>query len=85
VNRIDGITTNMGNQSWRAGWRLGVEYPVLERSSVGLLYTLTEWSSENANAWNWPGYVDPNTTPTFIDGVNPSKPAYFTVYMNYRF
>lgn len=85
VDRINGVVPRMGNQSWRAGWRLGLEYPIQKRMNVGLSYTLTEWNSNRAEARNWLGYKDDTTTPTGIDGVNPSKPAYFTIYANYRF
>ena len=85
VERIDGTIPNMGNQNWRAGWRLGAEYPVMQDLSVGVAYTLTEWNTETTAPQNWEGYKDLNTTPSFIDGVNPSRPAYFTVYASYRF
>ena len=85
VERIDGIIPDMGNQNWRAGWRLGAEYPVMKELSVGVSYTLTEWSTERTAPENWEGFSDLNSTPTYIDGVNPSKPAYFTVYASYRF
>lgn len=85
VKRIDAIVPRMGEANWRAGWRLGVEYPVHKLVNVGVNYTLTEWASNRAEAKKWVGYVSDNATPTGIDGVNPSKPAYFTVYANYRF
>jgi hypothetical protein len=85
VERIDAYQPHMGMANWRAGWRLGVEYPVAKLVNVGVNYTLTEWASNRAEAKKWAGYVSDNATPTGIDGVNPSKPAYFTVYANYRF
>ncbi|HJV48046.1 MAG TPA: outer membrane beta-barrel protein [Geothrix sp.] len=85
VDRINAVIPRMGDQSWRAGWRLGAEYPVQKLVNVGISYTLTEWTSNRAAARNWMGYKDDTATPTGIDGVNPSKPAYFTVYANYRF
>ncbi|GLH71705.1 hypothetical protein GETHLI_02070 [Geothrix limicola] len=85
VRRVDGVNPRMGEANWRAGWRLGAEYPVTKLVNVGVNYTLTEWASNRAEAKKWAGYISDNATPTGIDGVNPSKPAYFTVYASYHF
>jgi hypothetical protein len=85
VNRIGATSPRMGDQSWRAGWRVGCEYPVAPLANVGISYTLTEWTSNRGAAHTWPGYVNETKTPTAIDGVNPSKPAYVSLYVNYRF
>jgi len=63
---------NQGDKGMKLGWRVGVAYDINEHWGVAMDFSLTEWRK------------DRNST-TFIPGVNPSRPAYFTIKASYSF
>lgn len=62
-----------GDRNWRAGWRVGLGYPVAKNVEVNLTYVFTEWRSKDA------------ATMPYEKGGNPSRPAYLTLAGAYRF
>lgn len=75
---------SLGQAGVRLGWRLGVDYAIADRWSVGLWWTQSEWNSQR-DVSQFPGYQSDNVTPSYIDGLNPSRPAYFSLMATYRF
>ena len=67
----DPTTTNVGDQNWKLGWRLGVKYSIDKDWSVSAAFTQTMWRSRADLDW--------------VEGLNPSRPAYFSILANYRF
>jgi len=60
-----------GEQGIKLGWRVGTGYEVNKSWSVSLNYTFTEWRSDSNR--------------DYVQGLNPSRPAYFTVMAHYQF
>jgi len=69
----------------KLGWRLGLDYTLAKQWNLALLFTQSEWRSEQKTVDTWPGYIDQDKTPSYIEGLNPSRPAYFTLMATYRF
>jgi hypothetical protein len=87
VNRVGGgadIPQGGDNSALKWGWRLGMDYTFSARWSAGVLFTQSEWRSEKDVA-TWPGYKNGDDTPSYIIGLNPSRPAYFTTYVSLTF
>lgn len=84
VERVGVKEKPQGDGTWKLGWRLGAEYPINDRWAVCGYFTQTEWRSVR-DVSTWKGYKSDGDTPSFIDGLNPSKPAYFTLMARYRF
>lgn len=89
VLRVNAAEKNMGDaNSIKLGWRFSLETPVTDRWTVVAGFTQSEWQS-NVDPKNWKGYkVDENgnpAVPTYINGLNPSRPAYFSLMGRYRF
>ncbi|GLH71756.1 hypothetical protein GETHLI_02580 [Geothrix limicola] len=72
VTRVNPNATQ-GDRNWRAGWRLGLGYPVTKDVDLNLAYVFTEWRSKNS------------ATMTYEKGGNPSRPAYLTLTASYHF
>jgi len=72
VDKVGGLPPNQGDKGMKLGWRVGTTYQINEEFSVTLDFTLTEWR-KNKNS------------SVFVVGVNPSRPAYFTLKCAYRF
>jgi len=60
-----------GDRSTKLGWRVGVGYDVMRELRVDLTYTISPWRSISSKP--------------FVEGYNPSIPAYFTVKASYKF
>jgi hypothetical protein len=60
-----------GDRSTKFGWRFGVGYDITRDLRVDLTYTIAPWRGTN--------------TLPFVEGWNPSVPAYFTVKASYKF
>jgi len=60
-----------GSRGTKLGWRVGVGYGVMRDLRVDLTYTISPWRSIN--------------TAPFLEGFNPSIPAYFTIKASYSF
>jgi hypothetical protein len=60
-----------GDTGLKLGWRLGVDYALGRSWSVSAAYTQSQWRSR----------VD----LPYVDGWNPSRPAYFSILANVRF
>jgi len=72
VDAKDGVgESKQGQQGLKVGWRAGIGYEITKALSVSLNYTLTEWRS--------------NSDLDYVEGLNPSRPAYFTVMAHYSF
>jgi len=84
IQRLGVAEDSFGDTGPKLGWRLGLTYPINAQWEVGAYYTMSEWRSRR-NASTFPGYQDDTATPSFIDGLNPSKPNYFTFMATYRF
>jgi hypothetical protein len=63
--------SKQGGQGIKLGWRVGAGYEFSKSWSVSLNYTFTEWRS--------------NSELEYVEGLNPSRPAYFTVMAHYHF
>lgn len=61
------------DRNWRAGWRLGLGYPVTKDVDLNLTYVFTEWRSKDS------------ATMPYEKGGNPSRPAYLTLTASYHF
>lgn len=61
----------MGQQDWRLGWRMGMGYDLDAAWKVTLSFTQTEWRS--------------NANEEYVPGLNPSRPAYWSMAAHYRF
>jgi hypothetical protein len=70
--------TNQGDQNVKLGLRTGLSYDLGKAWSVSLTYTFSEWRS-NPNLWY------PETGSSYKEGVNPSRPAYFSLMCSHRF
>jgi opacity protein-like surface antigen len=62
---------NQDQQSLKLGWRGGVSYEVNDKLNVELTYTMAEWKS--------------NPELDHQPGLNPSRPAYFSLKVFYHF
>jgi hypothetical protein len=62
---------NMGDQNWKLGWRLGLSYTITQEWSLSAAFTQTHWRSRDD--------LD------YVQGLNPSRPAYFSLMANYKF
>ncbi|MDP2875074.1 MAG: hypothetical protein Q8O00_02750 [Holophaga sp.] len=72
VDAKDGVgDSKIGQQGLKVGWRVGTCYEINKSMSVSLNYTLSEWRS--------------NSDMAYVEGLNPSRPAYFTVMAHYHF
>jgi hypothetical protein len=65
---------NQGSKEMKLGWRLGAGYKINEKFSVILDFTQTEWRT-----------IHEDISTEFIEGFNPSRPAYFTIKGTYTF
>jgi len=65
------LDPRQGSRSTKFGWRVGVGYDVMRDLRVDLTYTIAPWRSSN--------------TLPFVEGFNPSIPAYFTIKASYSF
>lgn len=61
------------DRNWRAGWRVGIGYPVTKDVDLNLTYIFTEWRSKDT------------ATMPYEKGGNPSRPAYLTLTASYHF
>ena len=83
ITRVE-ASGKMGTTKARMGWRLGAEYELSAHWSASLAFTQTEWQSIT-DGKGFPGYKDPTSTPSYLDGINPCHPAYYSLMANYRF
>jgi len=67
----DPLIAAQGDENWKLGWRLGLKYTITQDWSVSASFTQSMWRSR----------ADLNAQ----DGLNPSRPAYFSFMANYRF
>lgn len=67
----DPVTANQGDQNWKLGWRGGVNYHINEDWSISAGFTQTMWRSR--------------ADLDYVPGLNPSRPAYWSLQANYRF
>jgi hypothetical protein len=65
---------SQGYKGMKLGWRLGAGYRINQKFSVIMDFTQTEWRS-----------IREEESTEFIEGFNPSRPAYFTIKGAYRF
>ncbi|WLT30678.1 outer membrane beta-barrel protein [Geothrix sp. PMB-07] len=65
------VTANQGDQNWKLGWRLGCKYLINEDWSLSASFTQTQWRSR--------------ADEDYVPGLNPSRPAYWSLQVNYRF
>jgi len=76
---VDEVTAvgnpNQGEKGMKFGWRLGVGYDINEKFRVTCDFALTEWRT----------FSIPGNANTFVEGFNPSRPAYFTLKASYSF
>jgi hypothetical protein len=72
VNPPPGVLTPQGDTGVKFGWRAGVGYQINDKFKAELDFALTEWRK------------DKNST-AFKQGINPSRPAYFTLKGTYSF
>jgi len=74
IERVQAETLpQMGDRSFKLGWRLGASYDIAKEWQVGVTYTQTEWRSR-----------DVGTIP-YEEGFNPSRPAYVSLTASYHF
>ncbi len=57
--------------SWKGGWRLGLEVPIVKNWAASVAYTATEWKSDGNSAR--------------VKGLNPSNPSFLTFSAIYKF
>jgi hypothetical protein len=65
------ISADQVDQHWKPGWRLGLGYRISKGWSVSTAFTQTAWRSR--------------TDQDYVQGLNPSRPAYWSFLANFRF
>jgi hypothetical protein len=73
IERLQSVSPQMGDRSFKIGWRLGASYEVQKNWQLGLAYTQTEWRSRA------------DSDEPYEAGINPSRPAYVSLTATYRF
>lgn len=72
VDMVDSLDNpSQGHKGMKLGWRLGLGYEINNKFKVEILYALSEWRS------------DPDLS--YVQGLNPSNPAYFSIRASYNF
>lgn len=84
LDALDYRNRGLNDQGIKVGWRLGVVYPVSANWEIGLRFTQTEWRAKR-DLSGLAGFVNDTKTPSFIQGLNPCRPAYMTLMATYHF
>jgi hypothetical protein len=84
LDRVGVSEASLGNTQIKLGYRVGLEYAFSRDWSACVYFTQSEWRGIR-DVSELKGYVDDSTTPSYIDGLNPCRPAYFSIMARYSF